>query len=328
MLRLETVNLNQSLAETLELLRPALHAGIEVKLHTASNLWDVHADPSQISQVLLNLCLNARDAMPEHGELTLRTENVQFSEEQARGQVQVRPGEFVCLRVADTGCGIAPETMPRIFEPFFTTKGPGKGTGLGLAMVFGIVEQHRGWIQCHSTVSEGTRFEVYLPRHLPPLPPPASMEGPCKPLRGSETILIVEDEALIRTLARTILERLGYRILMAEDGLRAVEVYEQEDTRIDLVLLDLTMPRMSGVETLDRLVEIDPDVCVVFSSGFSADLPPVSHHRQVHGFIGKPYRPDQLCASIRAALDRRKVDRSLHDGLRAARERQTDPAFS
>jgi two-component system, cell cycle sensor histidine kinase and response regulator CckA len=303
LLRLEVVHLNTVVAETLGIIRPALHPGIELVLRDAADLWTVRADPSQLSQVLLNLSLNARDAMPERGVLSLSTQNVTVTPEQAQRQVQARAGEFVLLRVEDTGCGIPAEVLPRIFEPFFTTKEPGKGTGLGLAMVAGIVGQHQGWVECHSVANEGTRFDVYLPRHVRSSVTVPAPVTPAAPTRGDETILLVDDEPLVRNLGKLILERSGYRVLIAEDGLAALEVYQQRKEEIALVILDLTMPRLSGAETLDRLVAVDPEVKVVFSSGYSADLAPVARPGQACGFVGKPYRPEDLAKAVRNAID-------------------------
>src|SRR5260370_19937270 len=189
----------------------------------------------------MNLCLNGRDAMPEGGRLLLETENVTLDEVEVRRQVEARPGEFVLLRVQDSRHGIPPEIRPHIFEPFFTTKQPGKGTGLGLAMVFGIVKQHHGWIECYSEVNQGTRFDIFLPR-LPVTSPmvPASSQ-PHANGGASETILFVDDEPMLRNLGRRILQQHGYQVPLAEDGRQAVDIYRQQQQLIQLGLLDLSM---------------------------------------------------------------------------------------
>ncbi len=306
MLRLENTDLNAALEEVLGILKRTIDPRITVDMLMTRGLWNVRADPGQLNQVLLNLCLNSRDAMPEGGNLRLETANVALDEEYARLHLEARPGEFVRLRVSDTGMGIPAEVRPRIFEPFFTTKGPGQGTGLGLAMVFGIVTQHQGWIECASDTGHGTRFDIYLPRHLEGAATPTSAAPAPAPSGGTETLLLVDDEAMIRNLGRTILQRYGYRVLLAEDGQQALEVFQQERGRVDLVLLDLTMPRLSGHDTLRRLRQLDPGVRVLFASGYSAEHVTETESDGVLGFISKPYRPQELAATVRAALNRCK----------------------
>jgi PAS domain S-box-containing protein len=305
MLRLEPTNLNHSVQETLGILGRTIDPRIHVEVRLAERLWTVQADPGQMNQVLLNLCLNARDAMAEGGQLTIETSNQTIDENEARLHLDARPGEFVRLRVRDTGHGIPAEIKSRIFDPFFTTKGPGKGTGLGLAMVFGIVQQHQGWINCQSEVERGTCFDIYLPRSRETRPAAAAATPPT-PGGGTETILLVDDEAIIRNLGRTILQRHGYQVLLAEDGRQAVELYQKE-AHIDLVILDLTMPHMSGRDALQHLRRIDPDVCVIFASGYSAEHVTEYVQDEVLGFISKPYRPQDLVSTVRTVLDRLKA---------------------
>jgi PAS domain S-box-containing protein len=304
MLRPQPTNLNATVDEVVTILRRTIDPRIDVEVQTEPNVWTVEADPSQMSQVLMNLCLNARDAMPDGGRLVLETANVVLTHDYARLQLDARPGEYVRLEVRDTGCGIAPELQARIFEPFFTTKGPGKGTGLGLSMVFGIIQQHQGWIECHSELGRGTCFSLYLPRHGAAETAPALLADANAPPRGKETILLVDDEEMIRNLGRTILERHGYEVVLAMDGQEAVEVYQREQTRIGLVILDLTMPRLSGQDALRELLRINPHVRVLFASGYSAEHLVETDHRRVLGFVGKPYRPRELAHCVRAALDK------------------------
>ncbi len=305
MLRAEPINLNHCVEETLRILRRTIDPRIRVEVQARPDLWTVKADSAQVNQVLMNLCLNARDAMPEGGRLLLETGHFVPDDDCLRLHLEARPGEFVRLRVRDTGHGIAPEVKQHIFEPFFTTKEVGRGTGLGLAMVFGIVKQHHGWIDCESTIDVGTTFELYLPRHTQEAPAEAiAAARPAAP--GRETILLVDDEPMIRKLGSTILGHHGYDVLLAGDGVEALEVYQQHRGRIDLVILDLTMPRLSGRDTLKRLVEMDPDVRVLFSSGYSPEQAAPGEFRQVRGFIGKPYRADELAATLRATLDQGK----------------------
>ena len=221
-------------------------------------------------------------------------------------------GEFVRLRVEDTGHGIPPEVRQRIFEPFFTTKEPGKGTGLGLAMVFGIVKQHQGWIDCYSEIDRGTRFDIYLPRyHRPDELAPRTSAAPL-PAQGHETILLVDDESMIRTLGQNILQSYGYRVLVAEDGAKAVEIYRRDPQHIDLVLLDVTMPGLSSRDAFQQLLQINPDVRVLFASGYSAEEIVQGPGDHVQGFVRKPYLPEELAQAVRARLEKQRSRVSAH----------------
>jgi PAS domain S-box-containing protein len=303
-LRLESTDLTASLEETVSLLRRTIDPRINLVINVPPQPWLVQADLGQINQVLMNLCLNARDAMPNGGRLSLDLCNVTLTAEAARLHLEARPGDFVRLRVRDTGEGIAEDILPRIFEPFFTTKGPGKGTGLGLAMVFGIIKQHQGWIECSSQLNVGTCFDIYLPRHLPAAEVSLPLTLSAAPRPGSETILLVDDEAMIRNLGRMILERYGYRVLLAEDGVEALNLYRGKPEEISLVVLDLTMPHLSGREVLQKLLEIDPNVRVLLASGYSAEHAIDFESDRIVGFVGKPYRPDDLARHVRSALDK------------------------
>jgi CheY-like chemotaxis protein len=302
LLRLEPTNLNTSIEEIVGILRRTIDPRISVEVQKTPDLAPVHADPGRINQVLMNLCLNSRDAMIDGGRLLLETANVVVDQDHVRRHIDARLGAFVRLRVRDTGHGIPPDVRPRIFDPFFTTKPPGKGTGLGLAMVFGIVQQHQGWVECVSEPGRGTDFDIYLPRTAvtPPVAP-APAEAP--PTGGHETILLVDDEPVIRNLGRTVLQRHGYRVVLAEDGREAVEIYQREHPGIDLVILDLTMPRLSGRDTLRHLQEFAPEVRVIFSSGYTAEQIPEPGKDGVLGFVNKPYRPQDLIRVVRQALD-------------------------
>ena len=305
LLWLRPVNLNESIAEVVGLLKRTIDPRVTLDVRTAADLGFVRADPGQINQVLMNLCLNACDAMPEGGGLLLEASNQTVANDHTCGRVEARAGLFARLRVADTGVGISAENLPRIFDPFFTTKQPGKGTGLGLAMVFGIVKQHDGWIECHSEAGRGACFDVYLPRleHAeeysasPVISPSATL----KPGLG-ESVLLVDDNELLRSLGGAILRQHGYNVLLAEDGQDAIEVFQREGGRIKLVVLDMTMPRLSGREALDRLRRMDPGVRVLFASGYSAEQLTEADRARIQGFIGKPYREHDLIYAVQEAL--------------------------
>jgi two-component system cell cycle sensor histidine kinase/response regulator CckA len=313
LLWLRPLNLNETVEEVLTLLRRTMDPRIEVQARCTADLWPVRADAGQMSQVLMNLCLNARDAMPEGGRLTLETANRLITEAEAHGSTDTRPGEFVRLSVADTGHGIPTDVLPRIFDPFFTTKPAGKGTGLGLAMVFGIVKQHQGWIECHSaphTAAErcvqGTRFDVYLPRLAEPAPttspgPPIAPSAP----RG-EMILVADDNDMLRKLVATFLRQNGFQVLLAEDGRQAVEIFERERERVRLVVLDVMMPRLSGPEAMRELRKLNPDVPILLASGYSDVELTEAERTRVQGFIAKPYREPDLIGAVRQALSAAK----------------------
>jgi PAS domain S-box-containing protein len=299
-LRLQPTDLRACLDEVARLLRRTIDPRITLEVRSTPDLWPVRADPGQINQVLMNLCLNARDAMPEGGQLLLDAENTVL-EGQAQRSAEARPGEFVRLRVRDTGQGIPPDVLPHLFEPFFTTKEAGKGTGLGLATVYGIVGRHQGWIECSSTVHQGACFDVYLPRLAPgeglrPISPPAPA------LCGTETILLADDDPVLRTLGRLILRRHGYVVLVAEHGEEAADTYRREPERIALVILDLSMPGLSWRDTLQRLLQINPRVRVLLASGHSEDVVEPGTEG-VFAFVTKPYRAETLAAEVRKALD-------------------------
>jgi len=306
LLRPEPTNLNDTINEVVAILTRTFDPRVTLGLEKQEDLWTVQADPGQMTQILMNLCLNARDAMPRGGHLTLESRNVVVNERQARANLEARPGEFVRLVVRDAGHGIPAEIRGRIFEPFFTTKRPGEGTGLGLSMVLGIVQQHRGWIECASEVNQGTCFTLYLPRHRQPEEekaalPQVTSEEPSTHKQG--TILIADDEPALRELARMVLEGEGYQVLLASDGKQAVEIFEREGQRTDLVILDLTMPRLSGQDAFHQILAINPRVRALFTSGFSKQHVSQADHERILGFISKPFRPDDLKKTVRQALD-------------------------
>jgi CheY-like chemotaxis protein len=260
-----------------------------------------------MDQVLLNLAVNARDAMPDGGLLAIETSAVEFDEAAASQNPPARPGSFVCLRVSDTGCGIPPEILSRIFEPFFTTKEVGKGTGLGLATVFGIVQQHQGWINVYSEVGHGTTFRIHLPRLTQPSRSESNFPLQAFVQSGNETILLVEDESALRATSRIVLSRLGYRILEASSGREALDIWNQHRDEIHLLLTDLVMPGgITGKDLSQRLLQENPKLKVIFTSGYSAEV--VGRDFSLAegiNFLRKPSKAHQLAKIVRNCLDQK-----------------------
>jgi signal transduction histidine kinase len=250
---LRVLDLSAVLEEIGKILPGVLGDKIQVTIVPNKQLWPVKADPAQIEQILINLATNARDAMPQGGQLTIETANVEFDEEYTRSHIAAPAGEYVMLAISDTGTGIERTVLPRVFEPFFTTKGSGKGTGLGLSTVYGIVKQSGGYVWVYSEVGLGTTFKVYLPRENK-----AQVVGEVSrlrelPLRGNETVLIVDDEEQIREATRIFLEQYGYSVLSAKDGHEAIELAHQHHGTIAMMVTDVVMPELSGSELAKRL---------------------------------------------------------------------------
>ncbi len=252
----------------------------------------------------MNLAVNSRDAMPQGGLLRIRIAIQQFQQEELLARPEVRPGRFVCVSVTDTGCGIPAKNLPKIFDPFFTTKEVGKGTGLGLATVYGIVRQHQGWVEVESTVGRGSTFNLFLP--LSNLPVPVKQPDTEQMVRGgNETILVVEDEGPVRDLVCTVLERHGYRILQAGSGPEALGLWKQNREGIDLLLTDIIMPdRMNGRELAQKLWAERPKLKVLFTSGYSCEgFGPPSVGTTRLNYLQKPYHPLRLASAVRSCLD-------------------------
>jgi PAS domain S-box-containing protein len=299
------LDLSASITSTAKMLGRILGENIQMQLKLASQPMFIHADAGMIDQILLNLTVNARDAMPNGGQLLIETSGVEFDEFAASQSAQVRIGSFVRLSVSDSGCGIPPEIIPKIFEPFFTTKDVGKGTGLGLATVFGIVKQHQGWINVYSEVNHGTTFRIYLPR-LAKNGGQKSAQPTLATLRGGhETILLVEDDPPLRLSMNMALSQLGYRILDAPTGVKALEVWHENRNEISLLLTDLVMPDgMTGKNLAQHILHENPKLKVIFMSGYSAELVGKDFPlKEGVNFLTKPFQAVKLAQAVRNSLD-------------------------
>jgi len=298
------VSLNEVFAHSERLLRRVVGEHVALVYTAAPELGNVFVDESQIVQVLMNLVVNARDAMPHGGRITIETSNVELGDGHVVGEVRHRPGAYVLLTVSDTGEGIAPEIRERIFEPFFTTKERGKGTGLGLATVYGVVKQSGGYLWCHSDRGIGTRFEVYLPRAEGSLEAAPLRHEAGDPAGGSETILVVEDEDAVRSLCCRALERRGYRVLEAPSPEAALRRLRENEEEIDLVLTDVVLPQMSGSRLAREIGRLRPRARVLYMSGYADDA--IVHHGVLAAgvsFLQKPFSGESLARHVREALD-------------------------
>jgi PAS domain S-box-containing protein len=301
--KLRPVNLNNEVKQVHELLDRTIPKMITIELKLEKFLRTVNADPTQVGQAIMNLAVNAKDAMPEGGTLTIETENVTLDERFCKSHVGARLGEHVKLVVTDTGLGMDRETRAHIFEPFYTKKSMGSGTGLGLAMVYGIVKNHMGYITCESARGRGAKFEIYLPVIQQDATFERAAEEPL-PRGGTETILLIDDEKLIRDLGEKALNKFGYMVITAPDGESAMKLYNREWERIDLVILDLIMPKMSGNLCFEEIVRVNPNAKVIIASGYSEnEQMRQSIGERARGFIGKPFNVKRLLRLIREILD-------------------------
>ncbi|PYQ14683.1 MAG: hypothetical protein DMH00_01210 [Acidobacteria bacterium] len=297
------VDLNATIQEVMGLLVRTFDKNISLRQEFTPHSAAILGDPGQVGQIILNLAVNAADSMVEGGELAFRTEVVELTEDQRRRQDGTRSGPFVLLSVSDTGSGIPPEVLPRIFEPFFTTKECGKGTGMGLAMVYGIVQNHGGFIEIDTTVGRGTVFRLYFPLQRSEDRPEGAWSAEGDVMPGNGTILVVDDEEAVRCVATAFLEEMGYRVLTARDGAEAVEIYRSSLKSIDLVIIDMVMPKLGGRECFRALKEINPRLRAILSTGY--DFNTVAQEildEGMRGFIQKPYQLRQLSEVVAAAL--------------------------
>jgi signal transduction histidine kinase/CheY-like chemotaxis protein len=305
------IDLRKVAQEVVDLVSQAIDKRIDVGTESTGDLWLASADPNQMHQVMMNLCVNARDAIMECLEgkpraeappggygIRVATENASVGEGYRRMYPYARAGDYVVLSISDNGSGMDEATKRRVFEPFFTTKKLGRGTGLGLSTVYGIIKQHDGWINLESQPGMGTTFRIYLPRasvrQEEKLLPPET----AKARTGRETILLADDEEMIRSLAQQVLEIHGYSVVTAADGQEAIDLYTRDPGRYDVVILDLTMPHLSGTEVLARIRNLNPDALVILSSGY-----PSVETSRANAFLAKPYRADTLARTVRDVLD-------------------------
>jgi PAS domain S-box-containing protein len=302
----KVVSLNSVVGETLELIDRTFDKSIEIQVHLHDSIPTVEADAGQMQQVLMNLCVNARDAMDNKGTLTIKTDVETITEDQAKGHAERRPGSYVVLSVSDTGVGMDEDTANRIFEPFFTTKEKGKGTGLGLSMVYGVAKNHGGHVELTSKPGKGTTFKVYVPAsgktETKEMPKRRMVRG------KSERILVVDDEEIARSLAKDTLESYGYQVLLAKDGVEAIEIYKENNGSLGLVIIDMVMPRMGGRETFLKLKELNREVKAILLTGYSQNEEANEILRSgVLGFIQKPFQLHDLLSKVRAVLDSKVV---------------------
>jgi CheY-like chemotaxis protein len=285
------------------LLTNFLPSTIRIETRLETDLWAIHGNETELHTVLMNLAANARDAMPDGGTLTLEAKNVELQELTVRKGVP--SGPCVVISVRDTGVGMFPETLKRIFEPFFTTKPKDKGTGLGLAMVFNIIKDHEGWIDVSSEIGVGTVFQVYLPAQAQVVEPGKQETLPREaPPRGKETVLFADDEERMRTLGKVFLERLGYQVVLASDGKEAVEIYRSRKNDIDILILDMTMPHLTGRQTLQKILSINPTAKIILASGYTSEGSAEEFiHEGAKDFIHKPFTIMPLARMLRKVLD-------------------------
>lgn len=306
--QMRSLDLKHVVEDVSKLLRRLLGEHIDMRFNYAPAPIGVEGDAGMMEQIVLNLAINARDAMPQGGQLVISAAVLDVDEAYAQDHAGAYPGRFACLTVSDTGCGMDEATLKRIYEPFFTTKEIGKGTGLGLATVYGVIQQHRGWIEVTSTPGKGTTFRVLLPlcaKHVGPVSPPSS--PPSQASGGQETILVVEDEASLRRLVVKCLSRHGYRLLEAASGVEALAVWGKHRHEIDLVLTDMVMPEgMNGKELVERLLADKPTLKAIYSSGYSLEMASVDLKlEEGENFLPKPYDPATLAKTVRNRLDQK-----------------------
>jgi nitrogen-specific signal transduction histidine kinase/CheY-like chemotaxis protein len=299
----KVLDLNKTVKAMTGMLRRLIGEDIDLAWMPGKELWTVNVDPSQVDQILANLCVNARDAIAGTGKVTIETDNVSLDEAYCADHAGFVPGEYVLLAMSDNGCGMDADVLSHLFEPFFTTKEKGKGTGLGLATVYGIVKQNNGFINVYSEPGHGTTFKIYLPRHAAKAAPREEEGRAQASARGSGNILLVEDEPAILKMTTMMLERLGYRVLAARTPGEAIRLAREHAGRIDLLMTDVVMPEMNGRDLAKNILSLYPDIRRLFMSGYTANI--VAHQGVldpgVH-FLQKPFSMQDLGAMISEAL--------------------------
>lgn len=321
------LDLNALVEEMLKMLRRVIEANIQLECEYGQGLPHIKGDRGMLEQVLMNLVVNARDAMPDGGKLTIRTERVEIGAEAARVSAEARPGQFLCLSVTDTGTGIAAEHLPRIFEPFFTTKKAGMGTGLGLATVYGIIKQHEGWVEVSSELGKGSVFRILLPALADASQSKEVTAAQADLPRGNEKILLAEDDESVRLLAVRMLSKLGYQVVEANSGKTALEAWMKAGADFDLLLTDIVMPDgFTGRELAEKLRAVKPGLKIIFVSGYArgTGLNTDFFQRYHSEFLQKPYSPVVLAQTIRKCLD--SVIHSAPASTKTNAERETSSA--
>ena len=307
------LDLNETINNSLAMVRRLVGGHIHLKFTGGSSLPSIHADATMIEQVVMNLAGNARDAMPNGGQVEIHTDVVMICRDVTPLDPEARNGRFIRLTFSDTGCGMDTSILNRIFEPFFTTKGVGKGTGLGLSTVFGIIRQHRGWLEVSSKPNQGTAFTLHFPACEQAAETTESSSDAAVIFRGRETVLVAEDEDALREMVSTVLTAQGYKVLVASSGVEAIKVYEQADCYIDLLLTDMVMPGgVMGGELAQRLCASSPNLKVIFSSGYGPCMAGKDISAfQDRNFLAKPYSIGKLAQFVREVLDRPPANESV-----------------
>ncbi|MEZ4528441.1 MAG: ATP-binding protein, partial [Desulfobacterales bacterium] len=299
------IDLNETVGSMLKMLRRLIGENIELSWHPGENLRPVCMDPTQLDQILVNLCVNARDAISDVGKISIETAAKNFDEDYCADHAGFVQGDFVLLSVSDDGCGMDRATLDKIFEPFFTTKETGRGTGLGLATVYGIVRQNSGFVNVYSEPGRGTTFRIYLPRHEVAAEQMRKKDSAESDMRGSETILLAEDDQMILRMTAMMLERLGYKVLAAGSPGQAIDLAGEHAGRIHLLITDVIMPDMNGRDLSERIQSLCPGIRVLFMSGYTADV--IAHRGVLDkgvNFIHKPFARQELAVRVRDALDK------------------------
>ena len=304
----KVLDLNDTIGSMLKMLQRLIGEDIDFAWSPGAQLWPVKIDPTQIDQILANLCVNARDAITDVGKVTVETKNISFDEDYCADHLGFAPGDYVMMGVSDSGSGIAPEIMDKIFEPFFTNKKMGKGTGLGLSTVYGIVKQNDGFINAYSELKQGTTIKIYLPRHIG-MAVEAYSENPIEiPLSKGETVLLVEDDLSILKLGKRILEDLGYAVMPSNSPSEAIKIAEEQLSKINLLITDVVMPEMNGRELSEHLQSLYPNIKTLFMSGYTANV--IAHRGVLDAgvnFISKPFSKESLATKVREALDNANI---------------------